>query len=127
MCFAGSMSREPGPVERVDHLAIRAEDAVQRLGQRIDFLPSEPGQDRFEARIEIETPQATLTARQGLHVAGRKENPMRPDQIEAKAAELFAMVLSADEARQLVTLCRDLSQAQNLGPLIAATVPAAQP
>ena len=31
MCFAGSMSREPGPVERVDHLAIRAEDAVQRL------------------------------------------------------------------------------------------------
>ncbi|MGR3822529.1 MAG: MmgE/PrpD family protein [Salipiger marinus] len=103
------------------------EDAVQRLGQRLDFLPSEPGQDRFEARIEIETAQATHTARQGLHVAGRKENPMRPDQIEAKAAELFAMVLSADEARQLVTLCRDLSQAQNLGPLIAATVPAAQP
>ena len=30
MCFAGPMSR-PGPVERADHLAMRAEDAVQRL------------------------------------------------------------------------------------------------
>lgn len=31
MCFAGPVSTRPGPVERVDHLAIRAEDAVQAV------------------------------------------------------------------------------------------------
>lgn len=101
-----------------------ADPAVRDLGSRITFLPAEDGQDRFEARIEVDTPQGTLTARQGLHVLGRKDNPMSTEQVHAKARELFDMVLTPAAARDLVDLCHALPQARDLGALIAATIPA---
>jgi 2-methylcitrate dehydratase PrpD len=98
---------------------------VQQMCDRITFLPPEAGQDRFEARIEVDTAKGTRTALQGLGVLGRKDNPMRPDQIEDKACELFEMVLTPAEARDLVALCHDLPTAPDLGRLIAATIPRA--
>lgn len=98
---------------------------VADLGRRISFLPAEEGQDRFEARVEVDAGGRTFAASQGLHVLGRKENPMSVDQVHAKACELFEMVLSPVEARRLVELTHGLHEEPDIGRLIAATIPAA--
>jgi 2-methylcitrate dehydratase PrpD len=105
-----------------DEERMHAPDVVA-LGSRIAFLPAEDGQDRFEARIEVDCDGRTLTARQGLHVLGRKDNPMTPAQVEAKARELFEMVLPPDRAARLIALCHALPQAGDIRTLIAATIP----
>ncbi|SDX05839.1 MmgE/PrpD family protein [Roseicitreum antarcticum] len=105
-----------------DESRMKAPD-VKSLGQKITFLPPDADQDRFEARVEVDTPAGTLTARQGLHVLGRKDNPMSALQIEAKALELFEMALSPAQARVLVTRCHELPDAPNIHQLIAATIP----
>lgn len=106
-----------------DEARMNAAD-VTALGAKITFLPPEADQDRFEARIEVETAGSVLTAQQGVHVLGRKDNPMTTAQVEAKACELFEMALSPQEARRLIALCHDLPHASDLTQLIAATRPA---
>jgi 2-methylcitrate dehydratase PrpD len=97
---------------------------VLELGRRITFLPAEPGQDRFEARLEVDARDRTFEARQGLHVLGRKENPMSVEQVHAKAAELFEMALSPSEARRVIELTHALDSEPDIRRLVEATIPA---
>ncbi|WP_404863240.1 MmgE/PrpD family protein [Georhizobium sp. MAB10] len=91
---------------------------VRALGERISFLPAEPGQDRFEARLEVDVSTETLTASQGLFVLGRKENPMSVEQVHEKARELLEMVLAADEAQSVIDHVHALSEAPDISGLI---------
>ena len=62
---------------------------IAAVGQRIRLIDSDEGQDRFEARVEIDARGQTFSAAQGLLVLGRKENPMTTEQVHAKAIELM--------------------------------------
>lgn len=105
-----------------DEARMHAAD-VKALGAKIVFLPPDAGQDRFEARLEVDTATGTLTARQGMQVLGRKDNPMTLAQVEAKACELLEMALTPQQARRLIAVCHDLPQAQDITRLIGATRP----
>lgn len=105
-----------------DEARMNAMDII-RLGEKITFLPPDTDQDRFEARVEVDIPAGTLTARQGLHVLGRKDNPMSAQQIEAKARELCEMAVSPAQAHDLIARCHELPDAPNINRLIAATIP----
>ena len=96
---------------------------ILEMGRRITFLPAEPGQDRFEARVEIDRAEETFDARQGLHVLGRKENPMSVEQVHAKVMSLFEMALPTASARRLVDLTHALHDESDISRLVAATVP----
>jgi 2-methylcitrate dehydratase PrpD len=100
-----------------DEARMSAED-VRAVGSRIALLPNDPGQDRFEARIELDQSGRTLTAAQGLHVRGRKENPMTPAEVHAKAIELMNMAISASTAEEAISVVHDLKNQPTLDRLI---------
>jgi 2-methylcitrate dehydratase PrpD len=105
-----------------DEKRMKAAEVIE-VGRRITFLPADPGQDRFEARIEIDVAGNTFAARQGLQVRGRKENPMTVDEVHAKACELLEMVIAPAEARRVVELTHALAGEPDISRLVAATIP----
>lgn len=91
---------------------------ILAMGRRITFLDAVDGQDRFEARIEIDCGGRTFLASQGLHVLGRKENPMTTAQVHDKAIELMTTVISEKAARQAIEIVHDIEGEPNLVRLI---------
>lgn len=104
-----------------------ADPAIQAVGKRITFIDAEPGQDRFEARIEIDARGQTFNASQGLHVLGRKENPMTTEQVHEKAVELFSTVISEKAARRAIEIVHDIEKEPDLSRLIASLTPEVKP
>jgi 2-methylcitrate dehydratase PrpD len=105
---------------------MQAADVVA-LGGRMAFLPPDEGQDRFEARVTIEADGRALAAAQGLHVLGRKENPMSTEEVHAKAVELLTMVITPQAASTLIERVHRLDSEPDITRLVAATIPGASP
>lgn len=97
---------------------------ILAMGRRIAFLDDVDGQDRFEARIEIDCAGRTYRAAQGLHVLGRKENPMTTEQVHDKAIELMITVVTEKAARDAIDIVHAIESEQNIGRLIQTLRPA---
>ncbi|WP_316980289.1 MmgE/PrpD family protein [Shumkonia mesophila] len=93
------------------------------VGRRITLLPNEEGQDRFEARIEVDARGQTYRSAQGLYVLGRKENPMTTEQVHDKAVELLTTVISEPAARRAIDIVHAIEHEKDLSRLIAALTP----
>ncbi|WP_157968955.1 MmgE/PrpD family protein [Tropicimonas sp. IMCC34011] len=106
------------------HDGARMEDpAILDVAERIAFLPPEDGQDRFEARIEVDTPQGALSERQGLMVKGRMGNPMTLEEVRAKAHDLLSSVMTGAKADDVIAAVADLPRAKDIGALVALCAP----
>ncbi len=105
-----------------DNLRLR-DPRVRAMAERIDLLPHEEGQDRFEARLELDTAEGTLTSREGLMVRGRKDNPMTLNEVHAKARDLLSSVMSQDQADDLIAEVHRLRNAPDVHRLVALCHP----
>jgi 2-methylcitrate dehydratase PrpD len=92
---------------------------VLAMGKRIQFLGPKPHLDRFAARVEIDVGDRTVAAEQGRDVLGRAENPMTKAQVQEKARELFATVLSAEKTRQVIAMVDRLEMIADTRELVA--------
>lgn len=96
--------------------------AITALTSKVRLLPPTPGLDRFDVRIEIDTPDGTIEAEQNGPILGRAGNPMNRDQVETKARELLEPVLGA-RTEALIAATRDLDAVRDVRDLIALARP----
>jgi 2-methylcitrate dehydratase PrpD len=101
------------------------DERILAMGRRITLLDAKEGQDRFEARIEIDCGGRSFRAAQGLHVLGRKENPMTTEQVHDKAMELFTTVISEKAARDAIDIVHAIENERSIQRLIDALRPPA--
>jgi 2-methylcitrate dehydratase PrpD len=101
------------------------DERILAMGRRITLLDAKEGQDRFEARIEIDCGGRTFCAAQGLHVLGRKENPMTTEQVHDKAMELFTTVISEKAACDAIDIVHAMENERSIQRLIDALRPPA--
>ncbi|KAA0970173.1 MmgE/PrpD family protein [Aureimonas fodinaquatilis] len=102
------------------------DEAILAMGRKIDLKDNDAGQDRFEARVEVECNGQIFEASQGLNVLGRKENPMTTEQVVEKATELLCTVLSEDAAKRTVDLVFEIESEPSIDRLVAAMRPEGQ-
>ncbi|SFZ80730.1 2-methylcitrate dehydratase PrpD [Devosia enhydra] len=122
-CMAATLVEGRLNFDASHDVAKMQDPAILAMGKRITFLDEEPGQDRFEARVEIDCGGQTYSAAQGLHVLGRKENPMTTEQVHEKAMELMCTVISEKAAREAIEIVHAIEAEPDLGRLIATLRP----
>jgi 2-methylcitrate dehydratase PrpD len=122
-CMAATVVEGTLSFDASHDIARMADPKIQAVGQRISFLENDLGQDRFEARVEVDARGETFNARQGLHVLGRKENPMTTEQVHDKAVELLATVVSEQAARRAIDIVHNIEAEKDLSRLIACLTP----
>lgn len=96
---------------------------VLALRERISLLGPVQHLGRFDARIEIDLVDRSISGEQIGDVLGRASNPMSRDQVETKARELLEPVLGADRTAALIGATRDLDRIIDVRELIATTRP----
>lgn len=101
---------------QASHDEARMQDPlIQSVGRKIRFQPAEHGQDRFEARIEMNTVEGkSYSARQGRNVLGRWQNPMSTEESDAKAAALLGTVMDRRSAENLIGIVHTLEKEKDL-------------
>ncbi len=73
---------------------------------------------RFGARLHVRTKGNKAMTSQVVHVLGDPENPLHPEQVEAKAIDLLlASGWTRQRAETLVSACRHLPYQETLDPL----------
>jgi 2-methylcitrate dehydratase PrpD len=92
---------------------------VIRVGERIAMQGPTPGLERFAAVVEVDAGGRTFRYEQGRNVRGRIENPMTPEEVEAKAAELMGTVLPAAQVRAATAMLRRVEEVADCRDLVA--------
>lgn len=102
--------------------AALAEPACAALRERVTLVCGQV-QDQaypqsFGARLHLQMANGSHHSSEVVNVLGDPENPLSPEQVRAKAAQLLhASGWEVVQATQLIGLVCDLPQAQSLGPL----------
>ncbi|NNU80179.1 MmgE/PrpD family protein [Halovulum dunhuangense] len=97
---------------------------VLDLREKITAIPSPELTEARPARqaiIEIDTKDGRHLRHRTFAVLGTPDNPMRPEEVEAKARDLIAPVLGADQTGRLIEAVRDierLADVRDLRPLL---------
>jgi 2-methylcitrate dehydratase PrpD len=92
------------------------------LRERITLVYG-PAQDQaypqsFGAQLQLQMANDTQHSSEVVNVLGDPENPLSPEQVQAKAAQLLqASGWGLAQAEQLIGLVQTLPQAKALGPL----------
>ena len=98
--------------------ALMLDREILAVGQRIEFLDAPPGQDRFEAVVEVTIDGEVHSARQSRDVLGRIQNPMTREQSDSKVLELLCTVMSAQDAQGVVDLVNVMEKEKDLSRLL---------
>jgi len=94
--------------------------AILDMRTRIEAVPSAELTEARPARqaiVEIDTADGRQLSHRTRAVLGTPDNPMRPEQVEAKARELLALTLGTDAADALIAALRDIEAVEDVRAL----------